>query len=481
MTRLYVTLIFALVLLQSVAQDIDHPHGDLMASEMADFNKFVSEADHEFVGFLRNPWKEFATSEPIVSRDLPEPSKPIVFEKGLSQDISPMKLATMPMDAPDVPNEESSCSNVDLTNVESTLPKTSVGSIVIDYFGTTLHIDGSLKGVCRLRGLAPDDIADAYECMCRVNAKPLLDNISSICAALHLNDWGVYVLIAKAADALCDDHNTAVVLKQMLLNRIGILARMARRADRNEMLLFVATSSTLYACPYTTHKGINYYNVDSKEACQFYMYTGDYSQHANPMSMLQQEVPRLEPHYNSYTRCTPDDSVSVVVDINLALMDYYASMPQCDYRVYATAATDTITSHALLASLSPIVIGVDKDTAANRLLHFVQTAFSYATDDEQFGYEKPFFVEECFYYASCDCEDRAVLFAYLVRQLLGLDVVLLGYPNHVATAVAFDNDVSGDYIDVQSRRYVVCDPTYIGASIGMCMPQYKDVEVRVIR
>ena len=119
--------------------------------------------------------------------------------------------------------------------------------------------------------------------------------------------------------------------------------------------------------------------------------------------------------------------------------------------------------------------------AANILIDFVQTAFQYQTDDEQFGYEKPFFVDEVFYYPYCDCEDRSILYSYLVRTLMGLDVVLLDYPNHIATAVCFDENVSGDYLMVEGKKYVVCDPTYIGASIGNAMPQYRDVAAKVLK
>ena len=118
--------------------------------------------------------------------------------------------------------------------------------------------------------------------------------------------------------------------------------------------------------------------------------------------------------------------------------------------------------------------------AANMLIDFVQTAFAYQTDGEQFGYEKPFFVDELFYYPYCDCEDRSILYSRLVRSLLNLDVVLLDYPNHIATAVCFTEQVEGDYILVNGKKYVICDPTYIGASIGMAMPQFKSVAAKVL-
>ena len=109
------------------------------------------------------------------------------------------------------------------------------------------------------------------------------------------------------------------------------------------------------------------------------------------------------------------------------------------------------------------------------LIDFVQTGFDYKTDNDQFGYERPLFPDESFYYPYCDCEDRSILFACLVRELMGLDVVLLHYPKHLATAVRFKEEVNGDYLMIDGVKYVICDPTYIGARIGMCMPEFKQV------
>ena len=52
----------------------------------------------------------------------------------------------------------------------------------------------------------------------------------------------------------------------------------------------------------------------------------------------------------------------------------------------------------VLPSLQAAVQGKKQSEAANILINFVQTAFDYKTDGDQFGYEKPFFVDELFYY-----------------------------------------------------------------------------------
>lgn len=114
------------------------------------------------------------------------------------------------------------------------------------------------------------------------------------------------------------------------------------------------------------------------------------------------------------------------------------------------------------------------------LLNFVQTAFVYEYDDKVWGYDRAFFAEETLFYPYCDCEDRSILFSRLVRDLLGLKVVLIYYPGHLATAVRFSENVTGDYLSVNTSRYVICDPTYIGAPVGRTMPNMNNGNAKVI-
>ena len=91
-----------------------------------------------------------------------------------------------------------------------------------------------------------------------------------------------------------------------------------------------------------------------------------------------------------------------------------------------------------------------------------------------------FFAEESLFYPYCDCEDRSILFSRLVRDLLGLKVLLVYYPGHLATAVHFTESVTGDYISLDNQKYVVCDPTYIGAPVGATMPDMDNESAKVI-
>lgn len=366
-------------------------------------------------------------------------------------------------------------SNVPIVQGES-------GRSKIAYGGLAFYLNNSLNRKCSLNGLNENAIADAYEALCNSDYKPLLADCAQIRKDLRLNDWGVFTLVRQVADTYCGTANESIVMQQFLLNEMGYKARMARKATEDKMMLFVATDCSIYAHPYITLNGQNYYNLSgNNEQCQFYMCQKDSPKAKNSVGMQLKEAPLFPGTVVSSTHQAKGSAARVTVDVPKALMDFYKDYPQCDYSVYFNAPVNAAMENRILSSLAPLVQGRNEADAANILINFVQTAFQYQTDGQQFGYEKPFFVEELFYYPYSDCEDRAMLFSYLVRKLLGLDVVLLDYPEHIATAVRFNGNVSGDYLMVNGRKYIVCDPTYIGASIGMTMPRYKTVSAKVLK
>lgn len=356
------------------------------------------------------------------------------------------------------------------------------GRSKVMYGGLAFYLNNSLNRKCSLNGLNENAIADAYEALCNSDYKPLLADCAQIRKDLRLNDWGVFTLVRQVADTYCGTANESIVMQQFLLNEMGYKARMARKATEDKMMLFVATDCSIYAHPYITLNGQNYYNLSgNNEQCQFYMCQKDSPKAKNSVGMQLKEAPLFPGTVVSSTHQAKGSAARVTVDVPKALMDFYKDYPQCDYSVYFNAPVNAAMENRILSSLAPLVQGRNEADAANILINFVQTAFQYQTDGQQFGYEKPFFVEELFYYPYSDCEDRAMLFSYLVRKLLGLDVVLLDYPEHIATAVRFNGNVSGDYLMVNGRKYIVCDPTYIGASIGMTMPRYKTLSAKVLK
>lgn len=547
-----------LLALTGMAQENKGGISGFMKEELENFDKFMDDADKDFINFMREPWKEFEAEKPVLKRVKPEPVKPVIYdEKTAPKSEKPVCLTIeeildmttsegkqkpvvqlnevdrivfdkpevivrkkkdpkviiieeKPADKPAVQPEKKPVVEVVEAEPEAEpapvveagrrpepaaeprLPVSSTptsplyrgesGRSKIAYGGLAFYLNNSLNRKCSLNGLNENAIADAYEALCNSDYKPLLADCAQIRKDLRLNDWGVFTLVRQVADTYCGTANESIVMQQFLLNEMGYKARMARKATEDKMMLFVATDCSIYAHPYITLNGQNYYNLSgNNEQCQFYMCQKDSPKAKNSVGMQLKEAPLFPGTVVSSTHQSKGSAARVTVDVPKALMDFYKDYPQCDYSVYFNAPVNAAMENRILSSLAPLVQGRNEADAANILINFVQTAFQYQTDGQQFGYEKPFFVEELFYYPYSDCEDRAMLFSYLVRKLLGLDVVLLDYPEHIATAVRFNGNVSGDYLMVNGRKYTVCDPTYIGASIGMTMPRYKTVSAKVLK
>ncbi len=354
------------------------------------------------------------------------------------------------------------------------------GRIPLSFAGVTYYVNAQLKNVISLRRLDENSVTDAYEALLRSDYKPLVADLTALRDKGLNGEWALFMFIKQLSESFVG-QNESMVMRQFLLNRMGYRARVARNADTDRLTIFVAPDCQLYGVISITVDGVPYYDVDAKRPYYFFMCSKDAPGSNRKLNMRFAAAPYLDARKKTSTHTSPHSKASATVSVPVALMDFYKKIPQCDYSVYANSGVDKGVEAQLLGALRQAIAGKGEKEAALILLDYVQNGFEYATDDVQFGYEKPFFVEELFYYPKCDCEDRSVLYRYLVMRLLGLDTVLLEYPNHIATAVAFREPVEGDYVTVGGRRYTVCDPTFIGAGIGMTMPQFRTTKAKVLK
>jgi hypothetical protein len=273
-----------------------------------------------------------------------------------------------------------------------------------------------------------------------------------------------------------------------MLVKSGYLVRIGYEGKR--VALLIATDNKMYGLPYFYPEGteqtfysISLDNYTKPLTGNLFIYKDDYPGSSKLIDLSISETPTIS-----------SSSINKILEINIAgldysipisyeksLIDFFEYYPQTDLGVYFSAPMSNDASEKLLVELNPLIKGKDEVDAANFLLHFVQYATKYKIDEEQFKREKPFFPEESLHYEFSDCEDRAVLFSYLVTNLLGLEVVGIDYPDHVAAAVCFTGEVDGSYFEQNGKKYIVCDPTYLGAGVGVCMPEYKNVKGDIIK
>ncbi|WP_251621903.1 hypothetical protein [Odoribacter lunatus] len=448
------------------------------AEEWRKFKEYRDRVNAEFAEYMRQAWTKREAEPAIPVPERPEPPKPVVKDPKRQPEYEPLPFdgvipapKVVPVPQPEVP----------LPDVVA--PKRRP-TFSFQFYGTPCRVSLAEEHRFTLKGTDENSVADAWAFLSSDSYFPVFVECVKLRSDLQLCDWGYVRLVERMSEAFfpAERRNEARLLQMYLLTQSGYKVRIARTGE--QLALLLPSKDEIYEYSYLNLKGEKYYVIDpSLRQSSFHVFEREFPEErlfslqipSHPLLNVAPSEPR-----RLVSRRYPD--VSVEVTENRNLMAFYDDYPQSNaWDVYVRASLDEEVKEVLYPVLRKAIAGKSKPEAANVLINFVQTAFDYQTDQEQFGGERALFPDETLYYPYSDCEDRAILYSVLVRELLGLDVVLLHYPGHLATAVCFGDDVPGDYFALEGRRYVVCDPTYINAGIGESMPQYKTTKAEIIR
>lgn len=354
------------------------------------------------------------------------------------------------------------------------------------YYGTpvTICADDALR--FKLRSAAERDVADMWSRLKGTEYDALLADCLRIRSEYRLCDWAYLMMLDSFAKAFMGSGNEAVLLTAYLFSQSGYQTRLGRAG--NVLCMLYGCEYTIYGvCQYSLDGGLFYVlngNYDNLRIAAGFKFPGEQS-----LSMEVRDEPLLaadlsaERHYKSVNK-----PLEASCSVNMNLLRFFDAYPTSQFggnvasrwALYANAPMDSRTREQLYPALQAAIADKSELEAVGILLDFVQTALEYEYDDVVWGQDRAFFAEESLHYSGCDCEDRSILFSRLVRDLLGLDVILVYYPGHLATAVRFSDTVDGDCIIIQQGRFTVCDPTFINAPVGETMPGMDNSNTTVI-
>lgn len=311
--------------------------------------------------------------------------------------------------------------------------------------------------------------------------KDVIRSLQSLTIAYGLNDWFTFELVRNYTESTCKNLASKIVLQHFLLVNMGYDIRLS--SCGNQLLLLVPFNQQVYERSYLFIDGKKYY-VFYDDSTSKVQNAGIYTCRLPNETDKGRNIDLTIRGGNigiktgvAHRFSMSDGKISLQGSVDEGTMEAIRRYPQMDIPFYAMSTIDSNFHRSLLTQVKEQIQGCSEKESVYRILHFVQYAFDYATDGEQHGYEKPYFIEENFYYPKNDCEDRAILFAFLVRNVLGLDVHLVQYPGHECTAVNFTtSQMNGDGYMYKGKAFYICDPTFIGASIGQCMPDYRNVK-----
>lgn len=437
--------------------------------------EFRNKLNNEYADKMSRQWTKHQAQAPIPVPKRPEPPKPVT-----KTDNAPVPTRSVSVKEfiPYVSNETPQPFQPIARPVNE-----QAAAFTFNYLNTPCKVHLSSDMFFSLPNVSESTVSEAWRLLSSSGYDIVADDCLNYREQLELNDWGFIELTKALSCAFFGEAtNEAALVQAYLLVQSGYKTRLARSSD-DKLVLLIPFSTVVYKYTYFWLDGEKYYLLDDNNRSEtYYIFNEEFTGEKIASLELNKE-PRF------FDESTPKKSfsslrypeASATVSTNRNLMEFYNSCPvTSDWGDYAKASLSRKVKRNLYPALKKQISGKSELDAANILLNFVQTAFSYKTDQEQFGYERPLFGDELFYYPYSDCEDRSILFSILVRDLLQLEVVLLNYPGHLATAVQFTEDVSGYYFMVNEKKYVLCDPTYIGAPVGDCMPQYVGVGAVIV-
>ena len=491
---LFLLVLAAMIPDQSSAQDFE----EWLRREQQQYEDFRAEQNRAFADMLRRQWNPMQSSEPetLLEEDKPvempvaepeaEPeTAPVDRQPDRPRDIRPPGPPGTPSPPPapiQRPEERREPAPIRPPSVDP-----SLSTARVSFFGLNLdvpydprlsdiHVDGKFNA---------EAITSVWEKMSGTEIESSVDFYKEIQRQSNINDWGLARLMFTTGETIYrGDRNLARLYTWFMLIQSGYKARTG--FNDNGVLLMLAAESHIFGTPFFRFDDVPFFMAHfdkiPPEPQRIFTYQSDFPGELVPLSLQIRAIPGFTPQKTKRDLSFQfqGETIRVQVEIDRNLIAFYEFFPQTELEIYFNAPVTYSTASGLKNALSEHVKGRSEREAVHLLLRFVQTAFGYKIDPDNFGREKPLFPEETLFYDYSDCEDRAILFSFLVRELLGMEVVGLRYPGHIAAAVKFSQPFPGDSVTHRGNTYHVCDPTYINAGPGMAMDQFKNTIPKII-
>ncbi len=439
-----------------------------------EFQNYKDERDKEFADLLKQRWIAFNLEAGNEPKKIPVPPKlPEIIPEAPKQDDKKI-IPTVKVPAVLDPKYKPIIfSNPNIS--PNLLPLENR----ISFYNNSIPFNYEKKMLSHCTDISEKGVSEYWNELSNANYIQFIDQIKRNGSLLQLNDWGYYDLISKISSKMIIDKNDQTLFCFFMLSHLDFDVKVAKR--NNDFILLIPFKTTVYKKSYINIDNIKYYIIGEDLEGQIYTFKQKFSNSNKSIDLSISKDLKLGNDYSDKTIYFKKINKDVSIKVNPNLIAFYNQMPMSDLTIFFNSKFDPITENSLISAISPLIENKNELEAVNIILEFVQKSFEYKTDVEQFGYEKFYFPEDMFYYPFSDCEDRSILFSHLVKSILKLDVIGLEYSTHAACAVKFNTDINGDAIILNEKKYIICDPTYIGASAGMAMPQFLNEKPKIIK
>ncbi|WP_374949946.1 hypothetical protein [Mucilaginibacter sp.] len=329
---------------------------------------------------------------------------------------------------------------------------------------------------------APEDLSGEsvkvfYENIDQGTYQPVIDSLTAYKQKHQLNDWLYYQLVRKVAEQVspkAQNYNRYTLYKWFFMAKSGYDARLA--LANKQLIFYILNDEDVSDLPY--------FIIDKKQYTTLnYHDLGQMDLHQNPPVPIGITVPGANrpfsykvtrmPDFNAGDYVTKElnfkyrnKNYNFSVKLNPDIEKLFTNYPIVDFETYFNIPLSKETYSSVIPFLSKSVKGMSQQQGVDYLMRFTRYAFLYENDEQNYGKEKRLSPEETLFADYSDCDDRAALFFYLVKEIYDLPMIAVLYATHINIAVQFNKPV-GTQIIYKGRSYSTCEPT----------PQLKDLNI----
>ncbi len=351
-------------------------------------------------------------------------------------------------------------------------------NIAFQFYDETFNIkiDSSLN-IPFNDSLTQESVIKFYSTANHQNFQPLINTLLNYKQKEKLNDWFYYQLIRKTVQQISPkevNYERYTLYKWFFLLKSGYDTRLA--VGKNQLLFYVWSDDDISDIPfYKDDKKqfvcLNFHDYPNAnyQKDKVYPVAIPLAENSVIFSYKITQIPDFKPEdYQDkilqfdYKQKSYHFDVKLSNDVQILFKNY----PVVNFESYFNIPLSKETYQSLIPYLKKNLKGLSQIKGVDYLMRFTRNAFLYESDQQNFGKEKRLSPEQTLFNNHSDCDDRAALFFYLVKEIYNLPMIALLYPTHITMAVNFDKAI-GKPIFYKGQNYYVCEPT----------PQEKDLKI----
>lgn len=382
------------------------------------------------------------------------------------------------------------CSTGGLSNVYG---QSKDNSVVVDFYSNVFKIKTDTSIFVKIpEPVTKLTLISGYEKIIAGKYQPLIDSLLIYKEKYQLNDWLYYQLIRRVAQQISPKENNYsryTFYKWFMLVKSGYDARLALSGQK--IIFYVFNDEDISDIPF--------FMVDHKKyMCLNYHDYAKADLNADPPKPIKIEVAQAVNAFSYKVTRMPDfkpadykeKKIAFVYDhkqyhfsikLNTAIEAAFKNYPGVDFESYFNIPLSKETYGSLIPLLKKNLAKLSEKKGVDYLMRFTRYAFLYENDQDNFGVEKRLSPEETLFSTYSDCDDRAALFFYLVKEIYNLPMIALLYPTHITMAVGFSKPV-GEPILYKGKVYSLCEPTpeLEDLPIGRMSAQLKNIPYHIV-